>query len=75
MLREEKKLSLDGNSIVYVIEDKKVIGLIGVKDIIRDNAKDVINKLTDEMLQHAANMEFEKAAELRDKIKELESSL
>lgn len=45
MLREEKKLSLDGNSIVYVIEDKKVIGLIGVKDIIRDNAKDVINKL------------------------------
>ena len=45
MLREEKKLSLDGNSIVYVIEDKKVIGLIGVKDIIRDNTKDVINKL------------------------------
>ena len=45
MLHEEKKLSLDGNSIVYVIEDKKVIGLIGVKDIIRDNAKDVINKL------------------------------
>lgn len=45
MLREEKKLSLDGNSIVYVIEDKKVIGLIGVKDIIRDNAEDVINKL------------------------------
>ena len=45
MSHEEKKLSLDGNSIVYVIEDKKVIGLIGVKDIIRDNAKDVINKL------------------------------
>lgn len=45
MLCEEKKLSLDGNSIVYVIEDKKVIGLIGVKDIIRDNAKNVINKL------------------------------
>lgn len=45
MLCEEKKLSLDGNSIVYVIEDKKVIGIIGVKDIIRDNAKDVINKL------------------------------
>ena len=45
MLHEEKKLSLDGNSIVYVIEDKKVIGLIGVKDIIRDNARDVINKL------------------------------
>ena len=32
----------------------------------------IINNLTDEMLKHVANMEFEKAAELRDKIKELE---
>ena len=32
----------------------------------------IINKLTDEMLKHAKNMEFEQAAELRDKIKELE---
>ena len=37
-----------------------------------DDIKDVIAKLTDEMLKHAAEMEFEKAAELRDKIKELE---
>ena len=37
------------------------------------NIQDVINKLTDEMLKHAAAMEFEKAAELRDRIKELES--
>ncbi len=35
--------------------------------------QDIIAKLTDEMLQHASEMEFEKAAELRDKIKELES--
>ena len=40
-----------------------------------EDIKDIISKLTDGMLQHAANMEFEKAAELRDKIKELESSL
>ena len=37
-----------------------------------ESIEDIINKLTDEMLKHAANMEFEKAAELRDKIKELE---
>ena len=37
-----------------------------------ETIEDVINKLTDEMLKYAANMEFEKAAELRDKIKELE---
>ena len=37
-----------------------------------ESVEDIIKKLTDEMLKHAANMEFEKAAELRDKIKELE---
>ena len=37
-----------------------------------ESIEDIINKLTDEMLKHAADMEFEKAAELRDKIKELE---
>ena len=36
------------------------------------NIQDVINKLTDEMLKHAAAMEFEKAADLRDKIRNLE---
>ncbi len=34
---------------------------------------EVIGKLTDEMLEYASNMEFEKAAEIRDKIKELEN--
>lgn len=33
--------------------------------------EELIAKLTDEMLKYAAAMEFEKAAELRDKIKEL----
>ena len=40
-----------------------------------DDIKETINKLTDEMLKYASNMEFEKAAELRDKIKELENLL
>ena len=37
-----------------------------------ESIEDIINKLTTEMLKHAATMEFERAAELRDKIKELE---
>ena len=37
-----------------------------------ETLEDIINKLTDEMLKYAAQMKFEKAAELRDKIKELE---
>ena len=40
-----------------------------------ENIESVISKLTDEMLKHAAAMEFEKAAELRDKIKELENNI
>ena len=40
-----------------------------------EDIKEVINKLTDEMLQYATAMEFEKAAELRDKIRELEKLL
>ena len=37
-----------------------------------EDIKSIINKLTDEMLAAASKMEFEKAAVLRDKIKELE---
>lgn len=40
-----------------------------------ENIEEVITELTDQMLQLASNMEFEKAAELRDKIKELEKLL
>lgn len=40
-----------------------------------ENIKDTINRLTDEMLEFASKMEFEKAAEARDKIKELEKLL
>ena len=38
-----------------------------------EDVKEAIAKLTDEMLKYAAEMEFEKAAEVRDKIKELEN--
>ena len=41
----EKELTIKGNSIVYVAQDEKVIALIGVKDIVRSEAKDVINTL------------------------------
>ena len=44
-INDEKELSLNGNSIVYVIENKKIIALIGVKDTIRDSAKYTITKL------------------------------
>lgn len=42
----------------------------GIKE--EEDIKVVIEKLTSEMLTHAQNLEFEKAADLRDKIKDLE---
>ena len=58
------------------------ISIVDAKDIEveyklekEDDIKETINKLTDEMLKYAAEMEFEKAAELRDKIRELEKIL
>lgn len=42
---DEEQLSLEQNSIVYVIENKKVIALIGVRDMMRENACDVVQKL------------------------------
>lgn len=44
-MQDEKALSLEGNSIVYVVKDGKIIALIGVNDIIRTDVKEVIKKL------------------------------
>ena len=44
-LEDEKKLSELGNSIVYVVRNDKIIALIGVNDVIRDNVKKVISSL------------------------------
>ena len=51
-----------------IVEDIKTEYEIG-KD---ETVEELINKLTEQMLKHAGCMEFEKAAELRDRIKELE---
>lgn len=44
-ITDADKLLNSGNSIIYVVENKKVIALVGVKDIVRDNAKIVIKRL------------------------------
>jgi Cu+-exporting ATPase len=42
---DELRLSQNGNSIVYVADEKEVLAVIGVNDKIRDNAKSVISEL------------------------------
>ena len=44
-ITEEEKISSEGNSIVYVVENNRVLAIIGVSDIVRENVKDVIEKL------------------------------
>ena len=41
-LEDEKVLANNGNSIIYVANEKEILALIGVNDIVRKNAKDVI---------------------------------
>ena len=43
--KEETKLAKEGNSIIYVIEEEKIIALIGVNDLVRENVKDVVKEL------------------------------
>ena len=45
--KDEEELSKNGNSIVYVTQNNKIIALIGVNDIVRDNAKQVIEELNE----------------------------
>ena len=42
----------------------------GIKE--DESVEDVINRLNDEMVKYAQNLEFEKAAEIRDKIKKIQ---
>ena len=44
-IEDEKELASNGNSIIYVIKDERIISIIGVNDVIRENAKEVIKKL------------------------------
>ena len=44
-IEDEKKFASEGNSIIYVVKNKEIIALIGVNDIVRDNAKSTIEEL------------------------------
>ena len=49
--KEEQELAKKGNSIIYVVEENKIIALIGVNDLIRDNVKDVVKTLNENKIE------------------------
>lgn len=44
-LEDEKALSSEGNSIIYVVQNKEIVAIIGVNDIVRENTKEIIENL------------------------------
>ena len=42
---DENELSNSGNSLLFVAKEKSLIALIGVKDVVKENVKDVVKKL------------------------------
>ncbi len=49
--KDEEDLSANGCSIVYVVENKNIIALIGVNDTVRENAQEVIKILNDNHIE------------------------
>ena len=45
--QDETEISEEGNSIIYVVKNKEIIAIIGVNDIVRENAKEIISILND----------------------------
>ena len=43
--KDEEKLQKEGNSILFVAKENELIALLGVKDNLKENAKDVVSKL------------------------------
>ncbi|MDB0440142.1 excinuclease ABC subunit UvrB [Clostridioides difficile] len=63
----------DSIEATKVAEEEVVYGIADTDDI--DEIKNNIEKLKSEMMEAAQNLQFERAAELRDKVKQLEEKL
>lgn len=50
-LQDEEELEREGNSILFISEESKLIGLIGVKDTIKNEAKKLIDTLKEKHIE------------------------
>ena len=50
-IEDEQELATNGNSIIYVIKNEEIIALIGVNDIVRENAKTTVEELNKNNIQ------------------------
>ena len=49
--QEEKEMSKEENSIIYLVKNNKVLALIGLKDIIQKESKELVKKLKEKNIQ------------------------
>ena len=68
-----KKSVRDAIEATVVADEEAIYGAIDTNDI--ESIKESIITLQEEMMEAAQNLQFERAAQLRDKIKELEDKL
>ena len=50
-IEDEKSLANEKNSIVYVVQNKEIIALIGINDVVRENAKEIISTLNQKHIE------------------------
>ncbi len=50
-LKEEKRLAKEGNSIVYVVENQKILAMIAINDIVREETRQVVENLSNHHIE------------------------
>ena len=50
-VNDETKLEQEGNSTLWITENKKIIALIGVKDTIKENAREIVEQLKNKRIE------------------------
>ena len=49
--QDEKEMAKEGNSVIYLVKNNKLLALIGLKDVIRKESKELVKKLKTKNIQ------------------------
>ena len=74
LVDEEREESYAGTTIYEELEQKRLVADPVAKYLTEEQRADLINNLREEMMEASKNLEYERAAELRDSILQLEAA-
>lgn len=49
--KEEQEMALDGNSVIYLVKNNKILALFGLKDTIREESSKLVSKLKNKNIE------------------------